>query len=501
MKEFESKFKIQTKMQHVLRFSLLVYFLVPYFIFLTYYNFSFKINYSELVWVLKNSIIQSGTAALIVVLLSVPMSQGLFFLPAKAQGFLKRLLIVPQILPALYSVLIAFSLLNPFPMGNVGIVFLFVLVNLGFATLLTYASIQEKLGNLAIVSELYSLGRLSFYTKVFFPLIRSDLMINVFIIFVFCLSSFSIPLIAGGGKGTNIEVLIFEKIYIEQNWPGAFALCFIQSGIIFMFSFFIMKNRKANLDIFSTGQYLKSPMGLILILTYLIIYFGGYALELIQSFMHIDFIFQYAFELVSITLFTTKTLLFYLILNFVLLILWLIDYLNSLRFNLAANLISVSTVLLGFSFYLALPLSKNYDIVKIVFAMSILVFPMLFKLFLQKAIEGLRSQIIVAQIYGLTKPVIIFEIILKQISYQLFLWFSFLVIWFVSEYALLRALGVQTPTLGLLTEGFLSSYRLPLSFLMSFYILIYWAVMMSLIYIILRLGSRVSYVVYKKLAY
>lgn len=488
MKEF--------KLSQLLRLGLFVYFLIPYFIFLTYYNFPFDVDFGELFWALRNALMQSGLAALAAVILSIPMSQGLLLLPEKTQRVAERLLMVPQILPALYSILIAFSVVNPFPMGGPGIVILFVLINLGFTTLLTYSATRERLGMLSVVSEVYSLGRSRFFLKIYFPLLRRDLIINFFMVFIFCLSSFSIPLIVGGGKGTNLEVLIYEKIFIEQNWSAAFGLCLFQAALIFGLSFFVLKSKYYNPPVeFSSGNYLKSYPGFFLIVIYLMIYLGGYAVELMKSFGAVDFILQYGPELWAATLFTTKALIFYLILNFSLLILWLMDYLKNQRFSLAINLISVSTVLIGFAIYLAFPLTREYDSIKIIFAMSILFFPSLFKLFLQRSIENLQQQILISQVYGLSWATIIVDVIFRQISRQLYLWLSILIIGFVSEYAVLKALGVQTQTLGLFTEGFLSGYRLSLSYLMSFYILIYWLFAMIMVYLILKVAD----VVYKKL--
>ena len=127
--------------------------------------------------------------------------------------------------------------------------------------------------------------------------------------------------------------------------------------------------------------------------------------------------------------------------------------------------------------------------------MSILFFPSLFKLFLQRPIENLQAQLLISKMYGLSKPTIIFEIIFRQIPQKFYLWASLLTIWFVAEYALLKALGVQTPTLGLYSEGFLSSYRLPLSYFMSFYILLYWLLVMGFLFIF----QKVLDVAYQKL--
>ena len=481
----------------MLRFSLVVYFLIPYFILFTYFNFSFNFNKSELLWALKNSMSQAALASIIVVGLSIPMSQALFLLSKKIQIFITKLLILPQILPALYSVLIAFSLIHPFPMGTVGIVFVFILINLGFATLMTYSLTQERLGNLSWVSEIYSLGRCRFYSKVYFPLIGLDLIAIFFTIFIFCMTSFSVPLLVGGGKGTNLEVLIYEKIFIEQNWSVALGLCFLQSLITFGLSFLILKNEKNKNEVFSAGNYLRSYLGYFFILMYLAFYIGGYGFGVINSLSRIDFVIQYVLEVLEATLFTTWSLFFYLMLNVGILILWLIDYLNNQKFNIAINLIAVSTVIVGFSFYLILPPNKEYDVIKIILACSILFFPSLFKLFLQKPIEGLKSQIMISQIYGLSKTIIIVEIILKQISRSILLWLSFLTIWFISEYAILKSLGVQTQTLGLLAQNFMSGYLLPASYLLSFYMLIYWIVITMVIYFILKAG----YVFYKKFIY
>lgn len=487
----------EIKTDYLLRIGLFSYFLIPYFILIKYYDFSFYFNYTELLWALKNSTVQSTFASFVVVGLSIVMSQGLFLLSDKIQLVLKKLLIIPQILPALYSVLIAFSLIHPFPMGTTGIVFLFILINLGFATLMTYSATEEKLANLALISEIYSFTAYRFYTQVYFPLMRSSLGVLFFTIFIFCMTSFSIPLLVGGGKGTNLEVLVYEKIFIEQNWPVAIGLCLFQSLMTFGLSFFMLNVKKNNSAVFNVGSYIKSYFGFFMILIYLALYIGGYVIGLLKSFSHIDFIFQYASEVMQATVFTTKALFFYLGLNILLLVLWLIDYLKNQRFNLAINLISVSTALVGFSFYLVFPTDKAFDIGKIILASSILFFPALFKLFLQSPIESLRSQVMISQIYGLPKSVVIIEIIFKQITRSLFLWLSFLIIWFISEYAILRALGVQTPTLGLLTQNFLSGYRLPMSYLISFYILVYWFLMTLVVYLI----SKVGYVIYKRFIY
>lgn len=178
MKAFKSLFS--------LRSGLLIFFLAPYLILFKYFSPTFALPITEIFSALKNSIWQAAAAAFIVTLLSIPMSQGLFILRTKSRAWVEKLLMLPQILPALYSILILFSLINPFPMGSNGIISVFVLINLGFATLLTFWASENKLGRTVLTSEVYGLGRWNFYRHIYFPLLKNDLWVNFFIVFIFC---------------------------------------------------------------------------------------------------------------------------------------------------------------------------------------------------------------------------------------------------------------------------------------------------------------------------
>jgi hypothetical protein len=86
------------------------------------------------------------------------------------------------------------------------------------------------------------------------------------------------------------------------------------------------------------------------------------------------------------------------------------------------------------------------------------------------------------------------EVIFKQIKPNLNLWFFVSSIWFVSDYAISKATGVQTATLGLITESFLTSYRLPVAFLLTFLIFVF----VLLFVFIINQFLKVIYVISKK---
>lgn len=472
------------------------YFLFPYFVFLYFFKTPTEFNFSEILWALKNSLFQSAGAAVVSVLLAVGFNYGLMQISQKYRKIFSMLLLLPQVFPSLYTLLILFSLLHPFPMGSVGIIIAFVTINAGFATVLLNQAVNEKIGNLALVSEVFSLGRLTFLKRIYTPLLKSDLLNIFFLIFVSCLSSFSIPLIVGGGKGTNLEVLIYEKIFVEQNWAAAFSICVFQLLFVFLLGVTLVRPFEARASQLAEGNYLKSKTGLILLLVYLVLYLGGYLSGLLHSFGSLEFLRPFVNDFFQAALHSLLAVSLYLILSAALLLLWLMDYLKTGSFNPIRHLISASTVVVGFSFYLLFPSTPEFDFVKLLLAMTVLLFPALFKMFLQKPVEGLERQILVARQLGISNLNILVHVILRQLQRPLFLWISVMVFWFMSDYAISRSVGLQQPTLGLMTESFLSSFRLQASYLFSGAIILLSLLFLGILYGLLRVLN----VVYQKFA-
>lgn len=477
-----------------LRSFLVFYFLVPYLLFLRFFNLDLHLDGSELIWGFKNSFVQSALPALLVTVLAFFLSRGLFQLSGKFYEVVQKLLLLPQILPSIFSILIAFSIWKPFPLGTVGISFIFTLVYLGFATVFLHAATVEKIGSYGVISEIYGLGRFCFFRKVFFPILKQDLLSCFLMIFVFCFSSFSIPLVAGGGRDTNIEVLVYEKIFINQNWPAAWTIGVLQSLFLTGMSFLLLKQSHAVKQEFSYSNYLRSSGGYVALIIYLSIYLGGYFLGVFQALPELSKLLSFLGDIGYATLSSLKFLTFYIGISLGLLYLWLYDFTQNYRLNFANHFIAASTMLVGFAFYLTFPQSKEWDLIKIPFAMSILVFPVLFKSFLEKSVWDLKDQIITARVFGISPNAILWHVVLRRLQTPLMLWFSFLVIWFLSDFAVLRSMGTQTETLGLMTQSFLSGYRLSLAYLMSVYILIVWVVVLVGVYLL----KEVLLVAYKK---
>ena len=466
--------------------SLVMFFLLPYILFLPFFKWNFHINLNEFFWAVKNSFIQAGSAAALSVGIGCFLSFGVLQLAETYQKIILKTLLVPFVLPVFFSILISFSVLRPFPMGHLGVIFIFTFINLGFSVYqMTYA-IRQKMGSFAAVSEIYGISKLTFFRKILIPLISSDLKLNFILVFLFCISSLAVPLVAGGGKSSNLEVLIYEKIFIDQNWDVAWLLILIQSCGVFLLSFFCLRNKVFPQITFKPHVFLKSKLALLGVVLYLAIYIGGYALNLFGSFSKLPQLLEFQNEIIQGTLNTLLILISTFAATSLILILWIFDYIQNLRPHFAAHLISVSTVLVGFSFYLVFPQSQSSDFLKMPLAFTIIFLPLLFKMFIEKNLESLKTQIAVAKIYSISHLKIFLNILFPQMRRPLAIGFSFLLISLISDFAISRSLGTQTLTLGLLAQSFLTSYRLELAYLLSFYILCVWFGLSTVAYFFLR---------------
>ena len=472
--------------RHLFSGLLLAFFLFPYVSFLKFFNWNVSISGSELLWVLKNSFLQAMTAAGICVLLGFYLSLGLFQLPHKLRLLTAKLVLIPQILPTLFSILIAFSILNPFPIGHLGVIFIFILINLGFSIYQITQAIQNKMGQLALISEVYGVSQFVFRRRVLLPMIWSDLRLNFLFIFLFCFSSLSVPLVAGGGKGTNLEVLIFEKIFIEQNWDSAWVLMLLQTALVFCVSYFLLKSRSFDQRDFRVHSYYTSRLAALGLGIYIVGYLGFYLYSVIDAVGALEDVLLYRTEIIEATLNSLYLLAGVTATCFLLLMLWISDYVQWLRHNVVVHFISVSTVMVGFAFYIFFPLSNRADLIKTPLAFTLLFFPVLFRIFFAKRIEQLRSQIIAAKIFAVPARRIVFDIVLKQLLKPVFFSAILLMIWALSDFAISRSVGMQSQTLGLISESFLTSYRLDAAFLISFYILLIWLFLTTVLHFIFK---------------
>jgi ABC-type Fe3+ transport system permease subunit len=195
----------------------------------------------EFFWALKNSFLQAFLGTTLAMTAGLVMSFGLVKLEQNLNQtlstVLKFLILWPSLLPSLFLLVSLLSLFPGFPIGLTGIYLAHFLTYAGVVAFFARNLILESLGLFETARILGASQALSAW-----HVLRSQaqrilgLSLYLFLSLFVC---FSVPLALGGGKSTNLEILIYEKIHANFHSGEALALGMIQMGFLAGFAFLI----------------------------------------------------------------------------------------------------------------------------------------------------------------------------------------------------------------------------------------------------------------------
>jgi thiamine transport system permease protein len=428
-----------------------------------------------------NSFIQSSLVVLLCFFISIVSFRALYSFDLKKRTFVKNLLIAPILLPSIFSILIAMSLIKPFPFGMGGIVVIFFLVHFGYYFVALHEVVEAKIGQQFLVKQVYNIRALNFVRLILFPQIRRDIFNLSIIIFISCFSSLSIPLIASGGRSTNFELFIYETIFIENDWNSAIVLSLIQASILLCLSFFskLFKTTTSEISINEFG--LKSPLSLIFVTSYLFAYYGVFIFKTIPAFFLVKWA---SFDYMSFVFSLANSFQLFLILGICFsLLVFCLSFLNyqGRSVGFFKLFLMPSSVIVGFSFYLYFSVgSTTIDLLKMSLGLFVISSFGLFFNFLAPQLRQLRNQILVANIYEIDFLIYSKYILWPQIKSLYVLCLSILLLLSLTDFAIIKAVGSQTETLGTFIFSYLSSYRLEWSYVFCFFTLIIWLIFLKL---------------------
>ena len=454
---------------------LTLFFLFPFLVLFYYFKIDFAFDFSEIAWALKNSFIQSFSTAALSVSFGFFGALGLLKASERWQRVLKLLVLVPVFLPSLFSILIGISIANFMPLGSFGVIYFMTLIHIGFVASVICEEVISQLGHLGFVSEVYGITKKTFLFKVLWPIVRKSVGFVFVIVFVNTMTAFTIPLIIGGGRGTNFEVLIYEKIFIEQNWASAIGLGLLQLVIIAGFAILLHSRPVSAIREFKNSRLIGSVTGLAGLILYLTLYFWGYfklffgSLEAyyISEIFNSDF---YTAISQSLVLFCFSLLVFAVLFLGALYLKFSQQNLRFLNF-----FINPSSVLVGFGFYLLLPShSLFFSMLKLSLAIGVVSFVGFMKFVFENQMQLFESQVKVARSFDVDFLTFVFKIYFPQLKKRLHFGISLLMIFSISEYGLVKASGVEIKTLGTEMASYLSSYRSEGAFVISVIILAIW---------------------------
>jgi len=435
-------------------------------------------------WALKNSLIQGLGTVFLCLSFGLFLARGYLYFSERLQSYLRPAIQIAYVLPSLFSILICLNLFPFFPFGHLGVVFIFFIVHLGFSVVYLAEVLQCKVGSLGLVAGIYNLKQRVFFQKIVWPMIRKDLLVLGLIIFLSCISSLAIPLMAGGGKGTNLEVYIYEKVYIEQKWGEALFLGLMQSGLLFLISSRILREKitRSRPSNFTGSYFLKSKVAAVLLISYLFIYAGSYLSKVTQ--LLFDLQLSQIFDQDFLSVFTHSFALFIgLSVLFIVFIVSLIyASFNSYKLSLINLFLSPSTVLVGFGLYLLMPVQFYLvDYFKVIIGFFLIFAVGLYQTYLSASLSQMKSQILLCHVYGIQFHRFLFDIFWPQAKFNIYFLLSLIYLISMNEFAMIKASGAQLQTVGTLTEMYLNSYRMNQAYLLSAFSLVTWLIVIFIL--------------------
>lgn len=456
--------KINFSLTTILSLLLIFFFLSPFLILFFNFQLIALPDFEDLLWAFKNSFYQALFSTIIALFVGVLFVDGIFYFHKKIQNkALKNtidfLFILPSFLPAIFTLLIFLSVFQPFPYGIFGISIVHGLTYAGLFALMLTKILNSKAKGLFETSYLLGVQRIQIYIEAC-KMVKSDIIAILVFIFTICFTSFSIPIAIGGGNGTTLEILIYEKMRLSGNWSEAFILSVIQSLIIGFVSLFFLRKNSFQLnqknEITVLGSLFSILPGLLYIsffvFGFLFYSFGGW-----QQVLSTPELWSEMTKLIPTTvaigiLSGVVTFLFFMLASFSV----FHQFLN--RFLLIFVTPSIS--LIGLSIILLAPRSDYLEFTYYIFASMIAFFCGLYKLGFEQALNALAKQVEIAQQLGSGAKQILLQIVYPQVIPLAFRLSGIAALWTVGDFALCKVIFTRNFLFAQLIEDLMAAYRI-----------------------------------------
>ena len=457
-------------------FGICFFLLSPCFVLLLLTTHWAMPQWDELFWALSNSFIQAFFSATLTLFLGFVVALGHIKIPSDKfilKSIFETLCLITQFIPVVVSLVAVLNLIQPFPMGTVGVITVHSFLNFGLAAILLSQHMRSIWGETSDVSRTLGVTRGMFWRKVGVPQLKRELGLLFLYLFSMFFTSFSIPLVVGGGRGTTLEILIYEKMRLSADWSAAVILAWVQIVFIFALSFLAMKVRKRSSKKDSDVTWLGSNVGIILLLVLMTGLFVGYSSGLAEGWMQrhelstfkSDLIYGFINSLaLGLITFVFVTGIFKGLTLIGIIPDWLDRFLN--------GYLAPSTSLTCFAFLVVLPSEHFWSYIKIPLAFTILTIPALYRMGFGEKLKDLKGQLEHAMILGAPAYMTFKYISWPQIKSQARFLGALVATWACGDFAVSRILSTRDFTLGLTVQTLLSTYRMSLASLVSVLLLL-----------------------------
>lgn len=455
----------------VLSFLLVIFLLFPFLFIIVNFRAQEFPEWSEIFWALKNTLFQASLSSFFSVILGMWAAGGLIALKnskfCKFEKIVQQLCLAPNFLPVIFIILSVFSVVEPFPMGIFGIVVIHTILNFGLVAMAVYKIAELKFGAFAEISLVEGSSRFHFLTRVFIPLIKRDLLLIYIFVFTICFGSFAVPLVVGGGRGTTLEVLMYEKIRLSADWGGAALIAILQSSFIYLFSLVsligkeLTQQRPGRLDLLSFKSGLLPVFGVLALI------FFGYAKAVIEGLDSLSSFDGMSFSILTAAMGTIFVGVFTSVIAY-LFLMWSAFIFPAKPVDIfLSGYVAPSTALAGFSFLIIFPNTDFWIWCKIPIVIVIISFTTLYRMGWRQSLESTLRQCEVATVLGANPWQVFREVKMPQIHSRAIDLVAIIGIWASGDFAVSRIIGERDFTLAMLTETLMSGYRLPQAAVLS----------------------------------
>ena len=454
-------------LRQVFRFILFGFWIFPLVYILVRFGSEVSFDAQEVFWAFKNTFLQSAMSSGFIFIFGLLGAFGLFWLEQWKLPLLSKFFeiyfILPSFLPPIFVILSCLKFLDPFPMGIFGIVFVHVVMNSGFAALTFYRLIQQKMNPLLVLAQIDGVGFFRFLRSVLLPHLKKDFIVIALSFFSLCFASFSVPMLVGGGSGTTIEVLIYEKIKIEGAWGEATLLAIFQMILLFALYPYWKKTKDeviSNRNLRSDFSLVRWELGLfpVFIMNFMVYFYLfnnfiiGYQ-QVLNTTGLLDSIPQSLFGTILIGIGTGSGIyLFCLLVVFVLPSRLFQQFLN--------RYVSPTGSLVGFAFLMVGSQWPHLTLIKIIIVLILAMSTYLLKIFILPSYNKLVEQVQIARSMGASWSKITAQVVYPQMASQIGFVSGLGAFWSVGDFAISKIIAEKSVSLAHLIEALMSHYRM-----------------------------------------
>lgn len=455
---------------------LILLYASPFLILGYYFEFKIQVSFKTLADVLLKSIFQASISAALVICLALFIAKSYSSLKLKWQKWVDRLCLVPIMIPSLYTVLLMLFIFGAsFPYGSLGIILTFVCIHFGYAAVLIKNSYTQKIMPFAKIEETYGISSLQSFLKIVLPLLKGDLL-NVFmVVFLSCLTSLSVPMLVGGRQTSNLELYIYELIFKDGDWSSAAVLGLVQMFLVAILLLLFKRSEvKINFNSQNEVRFKLSGWPKIFLFGYLAVYFIFLLKLILKSILKMGFVINDSFQIAFL-----NSLGLFLVLTASTLIMQVLIFYVKTKTKFYPYLLYwfvPSTVVVGFAYYLFFPVYNKLgmDFLKLGLVFSIIYSLVFFKSYIEPSLDRIKNQLLVSEIYSLKFTEVVTRIVWPQVKGSVGLLIALVGLFSLSDFALIKAAGVQRPFMGTLILENLESYRTEQAYFLSGLVFIIW---------------------------